>query len=300
MERRAFGQTNMQVSVLGFCGAEIGLESVEETTVAQLLGKALDAGLNVIDTAECYGKSEEMIGRAVAERREEFYLFTKCGHPHGMESGANWSRDSILESIERSLRRLRTDRVDLVHLHSCSEAVLKKGEVIEALQSAREKGYTRYVGYSGDSHAARYAVECGAFDSLQTSINIADQEALELTLPLAREKRMGVIAKRPIANVAWKSGHKPSNSYHQTYWDRLRVLRYEFLQGGDLEKSVAIALQFPLSVPGVCTAIVGTTKPERWGANARLLDSESLGKEEFRAIRERWEDVAPKTWIGQT
>ena len=199
MERCAFGQTDMQVSVLGFGGAEIGLESVDATTVTQLLGKALDAGLNVIDTAECYGKSEEMIGRAVAERREEFYLFTKCGHPHGMESGANWSQDSILESIERSLRRLRTDRVDLVHLHSCSEAVLKKGEVIEALQSAREKGYARYIGYSGDSHAARYAVECGAFDSLQTSINIADQEALELTLPLAREKRMGVIAKRPIA-----------------------------------------------------------------------------------------------------
>jgi len=89
MERRAFGQTNMQVSVLGFGGAEIGLESVEETTVARLLGKALDAGLNVIDTAECYGKSEEMIGRTVSDRREQFYLFTKVGHPHGMESGAN-------------------------------------------------------------------------------------------------------------------------------------------------------------------------------------------------------------------
>jgi hypothetical protein len=300
MERRAFGQTDMQVSVLGFGGAEIGLEGAQETTVAQLLGKALDAGLNVIDTAECYGSSEEMIGKSVSDRRDQFYLFTKVGHPHGMESGANWSRDSILESIERSLKRLRTDRVDLVHLHSCSEAVLKKGEAIEALQSAREKGYTRYIGYSGDSHAARYAVECGAFDSLQTSINIADQEALDLTLPLAREKQMGVIAKRPIANVAWKSGHKPSNSYHQTYWDRLRVLRYDFLEGNDLERSVAKALQFPLRVPGVCTALVGTTKPERWEANARLLDLYSLGEEEFRAIRERWEDVAPKTWIGQT
>jgi hypothetical protein len=300
MEHRAFGKTDMQVSILGFGGAEIGLEEADEATVARLLGSALDAGLNVIDTAECYGRSEEMIGRTVADRREEFYLFTKCGHPHGMESGANWSRDSILESIERSLQRLRTDRVDLVHLHSCPEAVLKKGEAIEALQSAREKGYTRYIGYSGDSHAARYAVECGAFDSLQTSINIADQEALELSLPLAREKKMGVIAKRPIANVAWKSGHKPSNSYHQTYWDRLRILRYQFLQGDDLERSVAIALHFSLSVPGVCTAIVGTTKPERWEANARLLESESLGEEEVGAIRERWEEVAPKTWIGQT
>ena len=300
MEKRPFGQTDMQVSVLGFGGSEIGLEGAEEATVAQLLGKALDAGLNVIDTGECYGNSEEMIGKTVGQRRDEFYLFTKCGHPHGMESGANWTPESILESIERSLQRLRTDRIDLVHLHSCPEAVLKKGDAIAALQTARERGYTRYIGYSGDSHAARYAVECGAFDSLQTSINIADQEALELTLPLAREKKMGVIAKRPIANVAWKSGHKPENSYHQPYWDRLRTLKYPFLESALLEKTVGIALRFTLSVPGVCTAIVGTKNPERWAANARLLEAGSLGESEYEEIRERWEDVAPRTWIGQT
>jgi hypothetical protein len=118
---------------------------------------------------------------------------------------------------------------------------LKKGEAIEALEAARAKGHTRYLGYSGDSHAARFAIECGAFDSLQTSINIADQEALDLTLPLAREKKIGLIAKRPVANVAWKRGHRPSNSYHQTYWDRLQKLRYPFLQSAQLEKSVATA-----------------------------------------------------------
>ena len=300
MEKRSFGQTDMQVSVLGFGGSEIGLEGADEATVAQLLGKALDAGLNVIDTGECYGNSEEMIGKTVGQRRDEFYLFTKCGHPHGMESGANWTPESILESIERSLQRLRTDRVDLVHLHSCPEAILKKGDAIAALQTARERGYTRYIGYSGDSHAARYAVECGAFDSLQTSINIADQEALELTLPLAREKKMGVIAKRPIANVAWKSGHKPENSYHQIYWDRLRTLKYPFLESALLEKTIGVALRFTLTVPGVCTAIVGTKNPERWAANALLLEAGSLGENEYREIRERWEDVAPKTWIGQT
>ncbi len=300
MEKRLFGRTDMQVSVLGFGGSEIGMEGADEATVAQLLGKALDAGLNVIDTAECYGNSEEMIGQTVSQRRDEFYLFTKCGHPHGMESGANWTPESILESIERSLQRLRTDRVDLVHLHSCPEAILKKGDAIAALQTARAKGFTRYIGYSGDSHAARYAVECGAFDSLQTSINIADQEALELTLPLAREKKMGVIAKRPIANVAWKSGHKPENSYHQTYWDRLRTLKYPFLESALLEKTIRVALRFTLSVPGVCTAIVGTKNPERWAENARLLEAGSLGESEYREIRQRWEDVAPRTWIGQT
>jgi aryl-alcohol dehydrogenase-like predicted oxidoreductase len=300
MEKRVFGRTGMQVSVLGFGGAEIGFEGANETTVAQLLGAALDAGLNVIDTAECYGESEELIGKAIGHRRDEFFLFTKVGHPHGPESGANWSRASILESIERSLRRLHTDRLDLVHLHSCPESVLRKGEAIAALQAAREKGYTHFIGYSGDSHAARYAVECDAFDSLQTSINIADQEAIDLTLPLAREKQMGVIAKRPVANVAWKSGQKPGNSYHQPYWERLRKLQYSFLQSAALEKTVGIALRFTLSLAGVSTAIVGTKSPGRWQENARLLAAGSLGEKEMQEIRDRWEEIAPRTWIGQT
>src|ERR1043166_4398585 len=193
-----------------------------------------------------------------------------------------------------------TRRSVMVTAKSCSGSVLRKGEVIEALQSAREKGYTRFIGYSGDSHGARYAVECGAFESLQTSINLADQEAIDLTLPLAREKQIGVIAKRPVANVAWKSGRKPENSYHQTYWERLQKLQYPFLQNASLEKSVGMALCFTLSLPGVSTAIVGTNKPGRWAENARLLEAGSLGEEGMNEIRERWEEVAPRTWIGQT
>jgi len=288
----------MDVSVLGFGGSEIGYERASTETVAELLNSALDAGLNVIDTAECYHNSEELIGQTVSARRKEFYLFTKCGHPHGFGEHADWSKDSILKSIERSLDRLKTDRLDLVQLHSCSDTELRKGEAIDALQTARERGYTRYIGYSGDSHAARFAVETGAFDTLQTSINIADQEAIDLTVPLAHEKQMGVIAKRPIANAAWKTGHRPIDSYHHEYWQRLRKLNYDFLHG-DLEKSISIALRFTLSVPGVHTGIVGTKKPERWEQNAKLLEESPLDEATFHKIRERWEECAPRTWIGQ-
>lgn len=298
MERRQFGKTDMEVSVLGFGGAEIGFEGVPEETVGRLLEGALDAGLNVIDTGECYAGSEELIGRTVSSRRNDYYLFTKCGHPRGVGS-EDWSPASLLESIERSLRRLRTDRLDLIQLHSCSESVLQKGDAIAALQTAREKGYARYIGYSGDSQAARYAVTCGAFDTLQTSINIADQEAIDLLLPLTREKGMGVIAKRPVANVAWKDSHKPLNAYHHTYWDRLNKLRYDFIHNLPLEDSVAHALRFTLSVAGVHTAIVGTTKPERWTENARMMEQGALAQAEFEAIRERWEEIAPASWIGQ-
>ena len=236
-----------------------------EATVARLLGSALDAGLNVIDTARVLRRQRGVDRQNRRRAARRVLSFHQGGHPHGQESGANWSPASILESIERSLRRLRTDRLDLVHLHSCPEAVLKKGDAIAALQTAREKGYTRFIGYSGDSHAADYAVACGAFDSLQISVNIADQEAIDHALPAAQKARMGVIAKRPLANVAWRTGQKPENSYHHTYWERLRKLDYPFLHDPTWRKSVATALRFTLAAPGVCTAIVGTTNPGALG-----------------------------------
>ena len=284
----------MDVTVLGFGGAGIAGESIEN--IGNVLNSALDAGINVIDTAECYEGGEKSIGNAISKRRDEFFLFTKCGHPRGIGS-ADWSASSILQSIERSLRRLQTDCIDLIQLHGCSEAVLKKGEAISALEKARERGWVRYLGYSGDGHPARFAVECDAFDALQTSINIADQEAVSQIAPLTRARNIGLIAKRPLANFAWKTGHKPINSYHHQYYERLRKLNFDFLRND--EGSIAIALRFVLSVPGVHTAIVGTTKPERCQENARLLESRPLPQNEYKAIRERWDVIAPKTWIGQ-
>ncbi len=297
MEKRTFGKTGLQVTPLGFGGAEIGYEGAAPDTVEKLLNAALDAGLNVIDTAECYLNSEEMIGKAVAHRRGDYHLFTKCGHADGMDK-PDWSAPALLRSIDRSLQRLRTDRLDLIQLHSCSEELLRKGEVIEALQKAKAAGKARFIGYSGDSTAARYAIECGAFDALQTSVSIADQEAIDLTLPLAVKANLGVIAKRPIANAAWKTGSKPVSSYHHAYWERLRALKYDFL-GRDLNEAVATALRFTLSVPGVHTAIVGTTNPGRWKQNADLVARGPLPETEYRAIRERWKAVAKADWVGQ-
>jgi aryl-alcohol dehydrogenase-like predicted oxidoreductase len=297
MERRRLGKTEMVVSALGFGGSEIGYGRASVRTVARLLGSALDAGLNVIDTAECYDESETLVGRAVSARRREFYLFTKCGHAAGW-GRPDWRATALLASVERSLRRLGTDHVDLIQLHSCSLDVLRRGDAIEALERARERGLARHIGYSGDGAAARYAIESGRFDTLQTSVSIADQEALELTLPAARERGMGVIAKRPLANVAWRYARKPSEPYYQDYWTRLRALDYPFLR--DDGAAVATALRFTLSVPGVHTAIVGTTKPARWEENAASLAAGPLPAGAFEAIRARWRAVADPSWEGQT
>jgi hypothetical protein len=296
MEKRWFGRTDMEVSVLGFGGAEIGLERASVATATRLLRQALDDGLDVIDTAECYEDSETLIGRAVADRRRDFHLFTKCGHPEGFGT-EDWRPASILASIERSLKRLRTDHVDLVQLHSCGAEELQKGDAITALLRAKEKGHTRYIGYSGDGEAARVAIGSGAFDALQTSVSIVDQEAIERTLPLARERGLGVVAKRPIGNAVWRYDGPPDNAYHQPYWERWQALAYPFAKEGDPART---ALRFTLGVPGVATMIVGTNRPGRWRENARVLEEGPLSEEVFERIRERWREVAGPAWGGQT
>jgi len=295
MERRMLGRTGLEVSTLGFGGAEIGFQGAPLADVERLLGSALDAGLNVIDTAECYANSEELIGAAVSHRRDQFHLLTKCGHAAGMPYD-DWDTKLLEKSIDRSLTRLKTDRVELVQLHTCSEEMLRQGDVIAILQKARDAGKTRFIGYSGDSQAAHYAVECGAFDTLQTSVSVADQEPIALTLPRALERGMGVIAKRPIANAIWTREKVAPDSYEYPYWSRLQSLGYDFLT---TEDAASVALRFTLAQDAVATAIVGTKNPERWLQNARLLDAGPLPAAQLDAIRARWQEVSAPDWTGQ-
>ncbi|GAC1398260.1 MAG: aldo/keto reductase [Ktedonobacteraceae bacterium] len=288
MEVRSFGSTDMRVSRLGLGTHE--LSGVSFSEVERVLHAAFDAGINVIDTAECYGQSEEAIGNGLGTQRHSCYLFTKCGHASGFDL-PDWHPTMLERSIERSLKRLQTDYLDLVQLHSCSAQTLKRGEVVEALQRARDAGKVRYIGYSGDRQAASYAVKLNAFDALQTSVNIADQEAIDLTLPVAITQHMGVIAKRPLANTAWKTGHTPTQP-QMNYWKRLNTLKYDFLSG-NVKDILSTALRFTLSIPGVDIAIVGTTNPDRFQQNIALLEAGPLPQAQFDAIRKRWLAV---TW----
>jgi hypothetical protein len=298
MEQRKFGKTDMEFSVLGFGGAEIGYNPEQtQKDVDDLLNSALDAGLNVIDTAASYKNSEELIGTAVGGRRKDFYLLTKCGSRSDFVS--DWTTEGILKTIEQSLRNLQTDYLDIVQLHSCSAETLRKGEAIEGLRLAQEKGYTRYIGYSGDNDAALEAINAGVFDSLQTSVSVADQMGIDRVIPLAAEKGLGIIAKRPIANAVWRHSSKPEESYHHEYWDRIQKLKFDFLKK-PLDQSIAAALRFTLSIPGISTMIVGTTKPGRWNENARYVSIGELAQDDFDAIRNCWREIADESWIQMT
>lgn len=298
MERSRLGKTGLEVSRLGFGGVEIDRgPEVTQAVVDELLNSAIDAGLNLIDTAAAYGDSEQLIGSAIAARRKQVVLLSKCGALERF-TRYDWSKKGILETIQKSLKNLQTDYLDVAQLHSCGLEILKQGEVIEALIIAKERGYTRFAGYSGDSFDAKYAVEMDFFDTLQTSVNIADQQAIDMAIPAAKERDMGVIAKRPIANAVWLNKEKPENSYHHDYWERIEKLKYPFVKK-NVEGSIAAALRFTLSVEGVTTAIVGTAKPGRWRENAKYVAEGKLAPEEFEAIRERWREVADESWVGQ-
>ena len=299
MEKGKFGKTDMEFSVLGFGGAEIGYNPDQtQADVDDLLNSALDAGLNVIDTAAAYKVSEELIGKAISTRRKDFYLLTKCGALDAF-TREDWTKKGILETIEQSLRNLKTDYLDLAQLHSCGSEILNRGEAIEGLLRAQEKGYTRFIGYSGDNNDAKTAIELGVFDSLQTSVSIADQSPIDGNIKLATEKGLGIIAKRPIANAVWRNKELPPDAYHHEYWNRIQKLKYDFL-GKSLEEATATALRFTLSIEGIDTMIVGTTKPNRWQENAKYVAEGNLSDEEYEAIRNRWREVADEKWVGMT
>jgi aryl-alcohol dehydrogenase-like predicted oxidoreductase len=272
MEMRTLGRTGLRISRLGIGLAEIGSLS-DASAAGQVLNAALDGGINFLDTAACYGRSEEWIGRTVAHRRDEYVLATKAGHAVAGYKGREWTAATVRDSIERSLSRLETDHLDLVQLHSCSVEILERGEVIQALLDARQAGKTRYVGYSGDREAALWAIDSGVFDTLQTTFNLADQRARAQVLPKAKAAGMGVIIKRPIANAAWNAG--PDASETRVWFRQQADAMFDMDPiPGVPENPFVLYLGFTLAHAEVDTAIVGTRNPEHVAANIALVENE--------------------------
>ena len=299
MQTRRLGPTDLEVTRLGAGLFELStLDSDAEA--AAVLHAALDGGITFLDTAACYGDSEEKVGKAVAGRRDSFVLASKCGHQAGDANAGEWTAATIAASVEQSLRRLRTDHLDLLQLHSCSRKVLERGEAIEAMEDARRAGKTRYIGYSGDNEAAMWAVRSGRFQTLQTSYNVVEQRARTSgLLQAAREAGMGVIAKRPIANGSFGAAESPL-AYADTYFGRGRkVMEQGELPGGPADR-IELSLAFTLDRPEIDTAIVGTRNPAHMRANIALVDRGLGLSEELTAELHRRFELLDDDWFQQT
>ena len=304
MEKKNFGSTGLKVTCLGLGLAEISRQerSGEVAEAGWVLNAALDGGINFLDTAACYGTTEELIGATVAHRRNEYILATKCGHV--TDDGAvgkpwteheEWTAQAVEKSIERSLRRLRTDYLDLVQLHSCGVYVLERGEVIEALVEAKRSGKTRFIGYSGDNEAARWAIDSGLFDTLQTSFNLVEQHARTKQLfTLAKTKGMGIIIKRPIANGAWGKDRSPY-SYADEYFRRARIMAQMGPLPGAPEDPILLAMGFVFAHPEIDTVIAGTHNPSHVRSNIELVEHRlPVPPETVAELHRRFDEVGEK------
>jgi aryl-alcohol dehydrogenase-like predicted oxidoreductase len=308
MISNTFGKTGISVAPLGFGSGPIGYLKTDQADVTKMLNFLLDHGVNVIDTAARYLQAEELITKAVGRRRSQYILVSKCGHKVEGVKGKEWSAEIIHQTVDRSLKRLATDYIDVMLLHSCDMGVLKQGDALQALVEARDAGKVRFVGYSGDNKAASYAASLPEISVVQVSFNICDQANIDTVLPVAHKFQVGVIAKRPMANGAWEQPNIFRSSYTEDvllYLDRFKQIGLsplDFGFNGPLEKVWPnVALRFTLFHSGAHTAIVGTTSLEHAKANVIATQLGPLPEAIVSAIRHAFQ-LAQRTstqeWAG--
>jgi aryl-alcohol dehydrogenase-like predicted oxidoreductase len=282
---RTFGKTGLTVPALGFGAGIAGDPSLSERDAEALLHSVLDLGIGLIDTARSYGLSEERIGRYLSRRRGEFVLSTKVGY--GVPGHEDWTAGCVLPGVDLALAKLRTDVLDLVHLHSCPRSTLESSGVVEALARAVESGKVRVAAYSGDNDALEWAINSGAFGSVQFSLNVVDQAAVDTALPAARERGLGVIAKRALANAVWRrqplASEDPAISTYRERWNALAI----DLGGLPAEE---VALRFTASLAGVHAVLVGSGRLEHLKENVEAISRGPLAEGLERAIRLRFRE----------
>jgi aryl-alcohol dehydrogenase-like predicted oxidoreductase len=291
MEQRAFGATGLQVSVVGLGGGQVGERWVDEAAAERLLHDALDLGVTLIDTARDYGTSEVRIGRYLAGRRDEFVLSTKVGF--GVPGHADWSRGAILTGIDDARTKLRTDVLDIVHLHTCTLEVLRGGEAVDALLEARDRGWLRVPAYSGENEALAWAVASGHFGSVEHSLNLCDQRVIDGALAAAAERSLGVIAKRPLANAPWRFDERPVGHYGEPYWERWHAIAPD-LRGMPADE---VALRFSAYQRGVSAVITGTANPRNLARNVAIVAAGPLEPDHDAALRAAFNAV-DDGWVG--
>ena len=295
METIRLGRTGLGVTRLGFGLAAIatgGQRGKDVSDSGRVLEAALDGGINFLDTAAGYGNTEELIGKTIAHRRDEYVLATKFGVARGAFSEA-----TIEESIDRSLRRMKTDHLDILQLHSPEPHIdlltLDRDVIVDAMLRAKEAGKTRFLGYSGDNEAAQWAVNSGAFDTLQTSFNLVDQQARKGLFAAAKARDMGIIIKRTLAMGMWGKGHGTPTYHpsHVAYLERAQEMGQAGPVSGAPDDPIMLAMGFVFAHPEVDTGLVATTNLSHLRSNIELVESGvSITAEAVDELYRRFDD----------
>ncbi|HPS78218.1 MAG TPA: aldo/keto reductase [Thermoanaerobaculaceae bacterium] len=288
---RALGTTGLEVGPLGLGAGPLGDPAMDEREVERLLVGALDLGVTLVDTARSYGLAEERIGRHLARRRSEVVLSTKVGY--GIDGHADWTGPCVAAGIDEAMRRLRTDHLDIVHLHSCPLETLRRGDVLVALLDAVVAGKVRVAAYSGEGEALAWAAASGAFGAVQTSVNLCDRASLATVVPGTRAHGLGVLAKRTLCNGVWRDETLPPQPDKAEYWRRWHALDLPLTGWDPLE----LAVRFAAHAPGVDAALVGTTRVENLRRTVELAARGRLPADVLAALDDRYRETG-NAWPG--
>ena len=280
IETRPLGRTGTDVTILGYGAMELRGQphgpAIDDDDAGRLLNEVLDGGINLIDTSIDYGRSEELIGQHIGHRRDEFFLASKCGcllgpPPPGSRPPFphDYSAANVRAGIDQSLRRLRTDRLDLVQVHmSPSRATLEAEDTIATLMSARDQGKVRFLGMSGILPNLPDHIAMGVFEVFQIPYSAVQREHEDLITAAAATGagtliRGGAARGGPAEDKNWSQGPLGLNPGEgQRRWDSSGV---EDLLG-DMTR-VEFVLRFTLSHPALSSTIVGTSNAGHLRAN---------------------------------
>ena len=297
LPKRQLGRTGLNVTQLGYGAMEVRGERIwggrpcDDAQAKTILNAVVDSGINFIDTANDYGKSELYIGRYLAQRRNSFHVATKCSC-HMEYAGDHdetphiWTRDNLLRNIADSLLKMQTDVVDLLQLHNPTVEQCEQAKLVDILREIKAMGAARFIGCSSTSpHLAAY-IDWGVFDVFQIPYS-ALQRQHENLITKAAESGAGVIIRGGVARG------EPGSTEGRTSaeaWGKFEKAKLDELRAPG-ESRTAFMLRFTLSHPHCHTTIVGTCQPAHLEENVAAASRGALPKDVYGEAKRRLDAI---------
>lgn len=321
MKYRTFGQTGWQVSEIGFGCARLGgiFSGQKGESGVTALQHALDAGINFFDTADMYaqGEAESLLGQAFQKRREKVIIASKGGYclpaqrklvarikplarplvkALGLKrenlsarvSGSlaqNFSPDYLVQALENSLKRLRTDYLDLYQLHSPPAEVIERGDFVEVLERMKQQGKIRFWGIAADAvEDAALALRYPQVTSVQMPFGLLDLDALDSVFAQAEARGVGVIARGCFGGGLLKESLTEAELQATTpKWPQ--ILAYREIARQENRPLLEIALQFALRAPAISVTLLGMRTESHLAANLAYYAASPIRAELYHTLR---------------
>ena len=293
MKKMRLGRTGLEVTQLGYGALEVWGTPAEgrmgrlpdDDHAGRILNAVLDAGINLIDTSWCYGRSEELMGRYIAHRRDEYILAAKVGHmqcitpkPYG------YSPEDLINCMQESLQRLQTDHVDVLQLHNPTPGEVEENGCIEALQEIKARGMTRFIGVSTNLPHLDKHLETGAYDVFQIPYSALGPEHHDAITRVA-EAGAGTI----IRGVTHRDNPVDRMDIPER-WEKFEEAGLDqFREEG--EGRNAFLVRFAMSHPHAHTVIVGTQDPGHLKENVEAWQRAPLAPDVYTEVRRHLETV---------